>query len=81
VCYYFTCSRSIAVTISFAQQEETSLGEKEEEDLAGNIISNVLDSGDDRNLDQDNNTADQDAANVGLQDEDLTQEQEEEQEQ
>jgi hypothetical protein len=60
----------LAPSVIAQQQEETSLGE-EEEDLADSIVSDVLDDHD--VVDQDN-TADQDDANVGLQDQGGTQE-------
>lgn len=56
------------VPFAIAQEEEASLGE--EDDLADRIVSDVLD--DQSIVDQDN-TAEQDIANVGLQDQDTTQ--------
>lgn len=68
------------------QQEATSLGEEEGESLADNIMSNVLDGGNDDSedngaasdsdefIDQDN-FAEEEAYNVGLQDQDAEQEQ------
>jgi hypothetical protein len=59
------------VPFAIAQEEQASLGEEEQEEtLADSIVSNVLD---DQNVNQ-ANTAEQDDANLGLQDQDATQE-------
>jgi hypothetical protein len=60
---------------AIAQEEQASLGEQDSS-LTDGIVSDVLD--DDRNnvvVDQQHNTAEQDAANLVLQDEDTMQEQ------
>jgi hypothetical protein len=65
----------VAPFIMAQQEEDASLGEQEEEGLADMIVSDVLDDESVVVLDQDN-TAEQDAAGIGLQDQDSAQEQE-----
>ena len=65
----------LAPSVIAQQQEQASLGEEQEESLADSIVSNVLDDHNIEVVDQDN-SAEQVAANVGVQDQDSTQEEE-----
>lgn len=65
------------VPFAIAQEEQASLGE--DNSLADSIVSDFLDDHNDVVVDQQHNTAEQDAANLGLQDQDGLQEAEQEQ--